>query len=325
MRRLFLLLIITLMQFSFANITIKGHVDNASGKIAVNAHAHIAPVDGDVYNPLVSSELDSRGNFIFKLDDGKYYDLLVTAADHIAFQVPIITDEKNAIIDVNIRLEANQYPEEFNDVKIIGDWNGFKFSSADDMQKQPDGTFTYDLTTDKDKVAYQLINVDVNGHSINGTMNDALEYDGGGDYRSIVKVKDGRIHIVFDPSKLIRVKNDNLPKVNFQNNETLNTIAAIKQFSQNERNKYYQARSAYSQDHKSTEGFKYDFSNLADYLLNEMKSNNALIRRYAAVRYVSTVNQDYNENNLTKIVELLPVEDPLWALNPYSLREVYAK
>ncbi len=41
-----------------------------------------------------------------------------------------------------------------------------------------------------------------NDRLVNGTRSDSLEYDGGGDYYSIVAVEDGRAEIAFDPAAL---------------------------------------------------------------------------------------------------------------------------
>ncbi|MCB0281623.1 MAG: redoxin domain-containing protein [Calditrichaeota bacterium] len=320
-----LLFFFAFIQTAWTNITIKGHVENAEGKTITNAHAHVATLDGDIYKPLVSSEIDSKGNFIFKLDPGNYYNLYVTAADHIGYTVPIITDKKNVTIDLNMQLKANQYVDDFDNVKVVGDWNNFKMATASDLTKQENGTYTYEVESDKDEVAYQLFGLDVNGHTINGTNQDRFEYDGGGDYQSILRTKDGKAIIVFDPAKLMIVKNDNLPSVEFPNNKEMAEIAEIYQKSELETAKYYSARSAYYSQHKSLEGFSFDLSIPGQYLQEKMNSSNPTIQRFAAIKYVNLIDLGLEKANLEKVIKLLPVSDPLWSSEAYSLRNIYKK
>jgi thiol-disulfide isomerase/thioredoxin len=234
---------------------------------------------------------------------------------------PIITEDDNITIDVKLQLQANQYVEDLSKVKIVGDWNNFKLADANELTKQDDGTYVYVVESDQDEVAYQLFGADVNGHTINGTMSDRLEYDGGGDYKSIIKTKDGKARIVFDPAKIKRLNNP--PEVEFPNNKTLAVISEIDQKTTSDKNKYYEARSTYSKKHKTTEGFSYNFNKLTDYLEDKMNSSNPLVQRYAAIRYVSIINSGYENGDVQKVVKLLPVSDPFWAINSFSLRDIY--
>src|SRR5437867_2761658 len=72
------------------------------------------------------------------------------------------------------------------------------------MIKQPDGRYTLDVETSDDTVAYQLLGVTKEKRSINGTSSDRFFYDGGGDYRSVLRVEKGKTTIVFDPRRLQR-------------------------------------------------------------------------------------------------------------------------
>lgn len=322
---LILFLFFVFAQTAWSNITIKGHVENAEGKTITNAHAHAARLDGSVFKPLVSSEIDSKGNFIFKLEPGTYYNLYITAADHIGYTIPIITDKNDVTIDVNIQLQANQYVNDFDNVKVLGDWNNFKMASAAEMNRQDDGTYVFELETDKDETAYQLYDLDVNGHTVNGTNQDRFEYDGGGDYQSIIKTKDGKARIIFDPKKLLVVKNKNLPSVEFPNDTEMSQIAEIQQKSELEKEKYYAARSAYYGQHKSIDGFAFDLSNPAQYLTEKMNGTNPLIRRFAAIKYVNLIELGLEKSDPEKVIKILPVTDPFWASEAFSLRNIYKK
>ncbi len=204
MLKIFILVLVFLIQNIWAGSIISGKVTGADGKVPEKADAHITNLGGDVYSPAKTVNVDDDGQFRFELEDGKYYTLFITAANHLGLKIPIISDKNNQSLELNIQLESIAYLDEFKEVKIIGEWNKFSFRSAEEMKVQDDGTFIYELKSDQEKVGYQLLYLDGTGHSVNGTMFDDLEYDGGGDYRSIVKTENGTARIIFDPKKLIK-------------------------------------------------------------------------------------------------------------------------
>jgi hypothetical protein len=64
------------------------------------------------------------------------------------------------------------------------------------MKRHPNGTYVAVLKASGVKFAYQLLNIEKHGRSINGTQSEDYVYDGGGDYRSVVTPKKGRVKIV---------------------------------------------------------------------------------------------------------------------------------
>lgn len=311
MFKLVMISLFILIQMSLAGITIEGKVKTADGKIPVLAHAHIALMGNSVYKPLKSIETDKTGNFLFNLDDGQNYTLFITAADHYGLQIPVLTDKKNETININIQLQAYSYNKNMDDVKIIGDWNNYKFGTADDLIKQNDGTYTYKVKSDKDSVGYQLLNLESSGHSINGTNYDALEYDGGGDYKSFVKTENGIAKIVFDPKKLNR-QNKSLPQVDFGDNKALALINEI-QIKFNEENAKYMEFQA-----SAKEGSEYNWSATAALLKKYMQNDRSLVRRFAANKYASIADEGFKSESLQKVLTILPITDPLWELNYYD-------
>lgn len=307
---------------SFANINIAGKVINADGKPPVLAHAHISVFGESIYRPIESKQISENGKFNFELNEGQYYSLYITAANHIGYLTPIITDEKDLDINLEIQLDAIEYENTFENVKIIGDWNGFSFRSADDMSKQNDGTFFFEVQSDSPKVGYQIMEIDKNGHSVNGTMYDELIYDGGGDYRSYIMTRDGSAKIIFDPAKLIKTPK-NTAKISIKGNKIINQIAQINHKVNIDQKKWRKERNQYAEINKSTDGFNFNFEPIAKFLEEKMNSKNDLIRRYAAMRYVSTIHYGYTGGDAQKTAEILRITDPLWAANNFSLIDIY--
>ncbi len=111
---------------------------------------------------------------------------------------------------INARLQANSYRGPIDSVTVITDLDDFNFNKARAMTKQSDGTFAIDVSSPADRLVYQVIVYTASTmepHSINGTMANKYEYDGGGDYRSYIDVHNGQAHIVFDP-KQVAFRND---------------------------------------------------------------------------------------------------------------------
>ena len=182
-----------------AGVPLSGTVHLATGQPPAVAHVALEEAGGT--NP-VELAVDAGGRFEVRVAPGDAMALRLAAPDHEELIVPVcLTSETPA--SVTVTLAPNPRPETFENIRIIGDFNGFSFSTAEPMTPAGDGTWTWERDgIEGDRFAYQLLGVTTNGHSVNGTMSDTLEYDGGGDFRSIVTVENGSVRIVFDPSKL---------------------------------------------------------------------------------------------------------------------------
>jgi len=304
------------LQLGWAEINISGHVKTAQGGVPQLAHAHISYLGNSVYRPLKSIEVSKEGTFSFDLEEGKYYTLFITAANHYGLQLPILYENNIKSIDLNVQLDPYEFNKDAADIKIIGDWNNFKFASSKDMKKQADGTYLFEIESDSQRVGYQLYGIEKQGHSINGTNYDALEYDGGGDYRSFVLVKDGIAKIVFDPARLVESDKD-LPMIDFGDNKALAIINQIEK-------KDNEVSAAYRQ-HQATvkDGSKFDWSEMDALLQQHISSEQSIVRRFAASKYAAMVSAGFDNVDMNKILSILPVTDPLWELNYYGAYDFF--
>lgn len=297
-------------QICRAGITINGKITAANGETPKLAHAHVSLLGNSVYRPLETKQISDDGTFSFNLDN-ENYTLFITAEDHYGLQIPILTEKENDVINITARLDAYKYNDNMDDVKIIGDWNNFKFGTASNMAKQEDGTYLFELKSDSNALGYQLLNLETAGHSINGTNYDALEYDGGGDYKSYVNVKDGIARIIFDPKKLYYT-DEKLPSVDFGAHKALGIINQI-QIKYNE-------ESAKNRQHKATvkDGSAYNWTALAGMLENYLDSDENLVKRFAATKYTDIIYEGYQSSKMNKVLDILPITDPLWELDFYT-------
>jgi thiol-disulfide isomerase/thioredoxin len=140
-------------------------------------------------------------------DSGAFY-IQFTGVDHYAASVPLLLG-RPATIALDVRLKHYAYTDSLERITAIGDWNHFSFESGRPLVRQSDGRYTLDVEVAADTLAYQLLGLEAGGsRSTNGTLSDRYVYDNGGDYRSIIRTRNGRATIVFDPAALRRVPGD---------------------------------------------------------------------------------------------------------------------
>ena len=203
----------------FSQITVEGTVTDANGKAPILAHAHIGKYN-DTKNS-TSYECSKDGHYSIQIPKTGIYSLRFSAVDHQEISVPLILDEKDMSATINIQLHANPFNKEPDKITVIGDWNKFAFASTEQMtpKKTTDGKniYTYERTATGDTLSYQLMGIAEGGHSVNGIQADYFTYDGGGDYRSVIRTHKGdKVTITLDPSKLNYSDASDLPKVDIR-------------------------------------------------------------------------------------------------------------
>lgn len=311
-----------------AGVKISGTITGADGKPPVLAHAHLLSLRGELHKPMQQTEADSRGRFEFDgVAPGKYQ-LAVTAVDHTHLLIPLIIDDATPNVKIAVRPRAYPLKDKITEVKIIGDWNDFSFASADLMQKQPDGTFIFETEAQGDSVRYQLLEINSEGRSINGTHNDFFEYDNGGDYRSGVLAKTGTVKIVFDPHKVLRVDNSTLPTVTFDAaHQTLQEIWNLHALVRKERDSYFQTRNAHRENSESQDDFAYDWSATMSTVKEKMRTGEqSALREYAAVQLVQLLDYAAEKDSTVadEVLQLLPPTSDVWAALPRQIGNVTA-
>lgn len=181
--------------------TISGTVSSTTGRPLKYAHVHLADASG---KPSASATVGKNGAYSLKSAlQGLYY-LTFTGADHRMVSQQLLLHGQ-ASVQANALLATTATSKEVDSVLITGDFNSF--ASMLPMKKNGNGTFTYDVAWKLPTLRYQ-VQIYQKGstaamlremHTVNGTQSDAVQYDSGGDYRSIVKVKGGKATIMFDP------------------------------------------------------------------------------------------------------------------------------
>lgn len=184
----------------FAQKTIvHGKVLNSLGNSILHSYVHLSMF----HNPDKEQKVlktDSDGTYEIVIDKFGVYELLYAAVNYKSEKLIIIND-KDQSIAVDVKLGGYLYNNNFDSVKVVGDYNSFNFQSAQKMTKNKNGTYSFEIDCDSPEFRYQLIGITPK-RSINGTESNRYEYDNGGDFRSVIKTKNGKASFTFDPNKL---------------------------------------------------------------------------------------------------------------------------
>lgn len=204
---MFLLCTSTIM----SQVTIKGTVIGADSKPITNG---IVAFTVDEYSKYLESKSISNGKFEIDFEgfsNSNSIYLMVSAPFHAPSYL-YLPKYYNEVIEVEIKLQALMKPKD--SVKIISDLDSFNFEKSKLMTKNNDGTFSYEFYTSNKELKYQIIysyfqkrlryyKSNINTRSSHGTMGEISE-DMTGDFFSTIPVKNGKVTVVFDPSKLLQ-------------------------------------------------------------------------------------------------------------------------
>ncbi len=148
-----------------------------------------------------SYNLEPGKPFVLEIDHIGVVCLDFTAPSYERTRIyPILLRDRDTVaLDVNLRpyqsMQGGMQPA------LIGDFNNWDWESAAPMQAAGDGKWSGEIPGGSGQQRYQLIGV-VPDRSINGTEHSKLEYDGAGDYYSVVDAQSGAARISFDASAL---------------------------------------------------------------------------------------------------------------------------
>jgi len=181
---------------------ITGTVVGADGKPVSIADVHLGPAaEAGV---VAEAKVGPDGRFAVATTQTGAFFLILTGVNNHSASVPLLLDGRATRIALDVQLARYHYRDTLDPITAIGDWNHFNFDTGRPLVKQADGRYTLEIESTADTVAYQLIGLETDGRSINGTEGVRYQYDGGGDYRSVIKTENGHATIVFDPGRLDR-------------------------------------------------------------------------------------------------------------------------
>jgi len=185
---------------------IRGTVRSAAGVALQQAVVAVSSRLGAP--PFATAQVAGDGTFRLTTERLGGVMLTIAAPNHVSQTRDVFLSDATHVIDVAATLGTNRPKGELSEVKIVGDFNAWDWESAKPMERIADGTYRFTLPVKNGSAKYQLLLFDADApegtdlHTVNGTQYDELEYDGGGDFYSIVKSKASSVTIVFDPRKI---------------------------------------------------------------------------------------------------------------------------
>jgi len=320
------LLVFFIVSPLFSQITVEGTVTDANGKVPVLAHAHLGPYNGDEKKS-TSFACSKDGHFSVHIPKAGMYSLRISAVDHQEITIPLILDEKDKTVEMSVQLHANPFNADPEKITVIGDWNKFSFASTGQMrpQKTADGKtiYTYERTATGDTLSYQLMGTADGGHSVNGQTADYFTYDGGGDYRSVIRTHKGEVvKIIYDPAKIQFSENANLPNVGIKNNPFLKKVYALTSAVAKMEQEARVIPQGGGPVTMSAEKYKAEIANIKHVFEDAVKSGDTKFAQFAAVTLAEQYNPtiDFDKENAEMIIKAVPATSPMWSISPYMIR-----
>jgi len=325
-------LLVTIL-FCVTSTTLLSQESVVSGKLVGYDGKPIQKANVDLYRmsdrskALVSVEAGTDGSYKVSTSEQGMLRLQFSGANHMSSNVPLLA-EKPAHVGMNVRLAAYPYKETIDAPQIIGDFNNFAFASPKEMTKQADGTFAAEFATDKSEFKYQIVNVLDEQRSINGTQSEKYEYDGGGDYQSVVTPRDGKVTIVFDPRKVIRsnagqkLTFDEKSKAAEQFMAAYNEVMDVQQAA-------LKARMEFQKSGKDMKTFQYDASGPLKSLEGKIgKARDSYSRQLLLMQYLGVsplAKEGVDSMLIRRALKEIPVESGLWSVSPGLILSAMAR
>ncbi len=255
------LLISPLCRSQEKSFVIEGSLVGSDGKPLQVADVHL--LSNAPRTPrflLQTTSISNDGEFQLTFSKSGLYRLSFTGVNHYELEAPLLIEEPGPIF-LSIQLRAYEPPDSISRVRMIGDFNNFSTSKgAINMERRDDGSYVATVETNADTVAYQLLGVEKTHRSINGTQSDYYVYDGGGDYRSVIRTKKGPTTVTFNPHLLKRSASS--PLVKFRDEKSLAARFYQLHFNlERRRERLDSAIGAHMTSGKPSNEFKYDWSN----------------------------------------------------------------
>lgn len=164
------------------------------------------------YKLITTTEADSAGRFALAYSGTGSVSVGFSGVGHHEYEQEIYLDGPQTVV-LDARIAASVYADSITAVSAVGDFNDFRSPTARLLTRNADGTWTLDVATTADTVAYQLIGVS-SGGAIPGTNAIGYAFRAPDDYAAVIPVHGGKATIVFAPKRLPR--STTAPQITFR-------------------------------------------------------------------------------------------------------------
>jgi thiol-disulfide isomerase/thioredoxin len=266
-----------------------------------------------------SFRVEDDGSYSIPVEHAGFYYMRVCGVNHQPVEIPLyIESVKN--VDLDIRLNAVEYAKEAEWISVIGDFNNFSFRNGSiAMIRGDDGLFSTTIETPGDTLAYQILGIDQNGHSVNGTQADYFVPDEGGDYISVINTDDiDEVTIQFD-MKALEYPAGGGAIVFGDRNDYEEHFAQIFKDVRDRRDVMWAAYREHTQKGGGPDDFGFDYDKDTAELAVKWESEDDPVlkemRMWGRVAYGK-----FDSTLAAQVIERLGPEAPIWSVDPQLLR-----
>ena len=297
--------------------TIIGRLSGYDGNRISRADIHLVRI-GDA-RPFLSKEIERDGSYSVTIDSGSVVFVDFTGVYHQSVRVPLFLATQTTI-HLDIRLQTYRYVDDFSNLKVVADSDDISAKYIRGMEKQADGTYVVEFKSAASKFAYQLAGITKTGNTVNGTLSESFEYDGGGDYKSVVSPRDGKVRIVFDP-KLI-IQDVTPPRVTFGDPSTITArYATLYDSMIARRNGHSAALREYKTSGRLLYTFSYNWSHELKVLRDQIVAERTVpLKQLLLFSYLDigfgAYGADLNPNLVREALKEITPTSYLWSLEP---------
>ncbi|MCS6988629.1 MAG: thioredoxin-like domain-containing protein [Chloroherpetonaceae bacterium] len=306
-------------QTLLAQITISGAITLRDGSKPTLAHVSIEPISAVRSSPPATAIFD--GNYRLSVEKPGFYALLFSSPNCQPARIPVILTEKDKTVRLNVQMLGMMLKPELSKVRIRV--KGSK--ELAEMTREADGTFSFVATATADTFAYQILDANARNRSHNGTQSDYFVYDGGGDYHSVLRVKQGEsVKIVFDPKKMPRAPGDATAKLRWDKAHSyLEKFFVISERVETARDEAIAALIEEREKNPGASEIKYDYKPIVSELaaIKNNASERLEARQFAALMRWSLLSFFNKADNAEaeELLRLVPASSVIWAAYPNLL------
>ncbi len=297
-----------------------GRLVDEAGQPPVLAHARLLDRDGRLVLEVAAG---ADGRFAVPLD--RALDDLATisfsAVDHAAASIVVATHEQPLELTLSLPTYAVAAPAKLEVIFFAPGSTKRRLTAP--LVQQADGSYLAEVELPDGKHRYEISGL-VSNHTVNGTMSESYEYDGGGDYESVITVSGGKARIVFDPARRpkpgvgMRVAFGNPTGVSAKVNGVLSSLRALHDDSDA---KLAAAMAAHAASGASG-GVTFEPPDATEYRRATMEvvrtAGDPIVQRVASVAYfgfgIFDKASDQEKATARWVIDHVMPTDPLWSI-----------
>jgi thiol-disulfide isomerase/thioredoxin len=298
---------------------IRGRILGADGEPLIQSDIQLFSNEPTTPRPLMRSfRVENDGHYSIPVEYPGFYFIRVCGVNHQPVEMPLYLESLKTV-DLDINLKAVEYQKDPEPVTVIGGFNNFSLRTGGlEMSPLGNGIYAVNVDSPADTFAYQIVGIDVNNHSVNGTMADDYIPDVSGDYTSVIYTNGlPAITIELDLKKVDYPSGGGAIMFG-DNNGYEEAFAQIYTDVQNRRNGMWAAYRRHMQSGGGADNFEYDYDKDTVVLttLWEEEKDPVLeeMRMWARVAYGKL-----DSTLSARVLNRVRPDAPMWAVDPQLL------